>query len=127
MTSDELAAVLGNLLDNAFEATLKNPHSNKTISLLLTDNGAELVIEVADNGIGISADIAQTLFLKGVSSKNQEGHGIGLYLVHQFVTQAHGSILIDSAEPQGTIFSIFIPNRPKTLVAENLPALAERA
>ncbi|CSC07352.1 sensor kinase CitA [Vibrio cholerae] len=127
MTSDELAAVLGNLLDNAFEATLKNPHSNKTISLLLTDNGAELVIEVADNGIGISADIAQTLFLKGVSSKNQEGHGIGLYLVHQFVTQAHGSILIDSAEPQGTIFSIFIPNRPKTLAAENLPALAERA
>ncbi|EKF9174361.1 sodium ion-translocating decarboxylase subunit beta [Vibrio cholerae] len=127
MTSDELAAVLGNLLDNAFEATLKNPHSNKTISLLLTDNGTELVIEVADNGIGISADIAQTLFLKGVSSKNQEGHGIGLYLVHQFVTQAHGSILIDSAEPQGTIFSIFIPNRPNTLAAEHLPALAERA
>ncbi|OEF90886.1 ATPase [Vibrio anguillarum] len=125
MTSDELAAVLGNLLDNAFEATLKNPNNNKTISLLLTDNGEELVIEVADNGNGIPADIAQTLFLKGVSSKNQQGHGIGLYLVHRFVTQAHGSILIDSAEPQGTIFSIFIPNRPKTLVAENHLPLAE--
>ncbi|MBF4333613.1 ATPase, partial [Vibrio anguillarum] len=89
------------------------------------DNGEELVIEVADNGNGIPADIAQTLFLKGVSSKNQQGHGIGLYLVHRFVTQAHGSILIDSAEPQGTIFSIFIPNRPKTLVAENHLPLAE--
>ncbi|MGL4380542.1 MAG: ATP-binding protein [Vibrio sp.] len=124
MTSDELAAVLGNLLDNAFEATLKNPNSHKTIALLLTDNGEELVIEVADNGNGISADIAQTLFIKGVSSKNQAGHGIGLYLVHQFVTQAHGSILIDSAEPQGTIFSIFIPNQPKTRGVKNLPPVA---
>lgn len=122
MTSDELAAVLGNLLDNAFEATLKNPSSNKIISLLLTDNGEELVIEVADNGIGIPDNIAETLFTKGVSSKKQTGHGIGLYLVHQLVTQAHGSILIDRSEPQGTIFSIFIPKNPKSF-EENYPSI----
>ena len=111
MTPDELAAILGNLLDNAFEATLKNPQSNKVITLLLTDSGEELVMEVADNGTGIPHEISDTLFSKGVSSKNQPGHGIGLYLVHQYVTQAEGTILIDEAEPQGTIFSIFIPNK----------------
>ncbi|CAG9297425.1 ATP-binding protein [Celerinatantimonas diazotrophica] len=111
MTSNELAAILGNLLDNAFEATLKNPRSNKVITLLLTSSGEELVIEVADNGTGIAHDISETLFSKGVSSKNQPGHGIGLYLVHQYVTQAEGTILLDEAEPQGTIFSIFIPNK----------------
>ncbi|WP_342607509.1 sensor histidine kinase [Vibrio tritonius] len=111
ITPDELAAILGNLLDNAFEATLKNPQSNKKVSLLLTYSGEELVMEVADNGTGIPNEISDTLFAKGVTSKNQPGHGIGLYLVHQYVTQAEGTILVDDAEPQGTIFSIFIPNK----------------
>jgi two-component system, CitB family, cit operon sensor histidine kinase CitA len=113
ISADELAAVLGNLLDNAFEATLQNKESNKVITLLLTDASNELVIEVADNGTGIPALISDSLFTKGVTSKDQPGHGIGLYLVHRFVTQANGSILIDDAEPQGTIFSIFIPNVSK--------------
>ncbi|MDW6003891.1 ATP-binding protein [Vibrio mangrovi] len=110
ISSDELAAILGNLLDNAFEATLKNDNSNKVISLLLTDASDELVIEVADNGTGIPEEISDSLFTKGVSSKEQPGHGIGLYLVHRLVTQANGTILTDHAEPKGTIFSIFIPN-----------------
>ncbi len=113
MEPDQLAAILGNLLDNAFESTLKNPQSNKTVLLLLTDTGAELIIEVSDNGTGIPEAIKSTLFSKGVSSKKQPGHGIGLYLVHQYVTQANGYILVDDAEPQGTIFSIFISNKSK--------------
>ena len=111
ITADELAAVVGNLLDNAFEATLKNPTSSQEVSILLTDASDELVIEVADNGTGIPDNIADSLFTKGVSSKNQPGHGIGLYLVNRFVTLAGGTILVDDAEPQGTIFSIFIPNK----------------
>lgn len=111
LSVDELAAIIGNLLDNAYEATLKNPNSNKTILILLTDASEELVIEVADNGTGISSDIADSLFTKGVSSKEQPGHGVGLYLVHSFVARANGTILVDEAEPQGTIFSLFIPNK----------------
>lgn len=111
LSVDKLAAIIGNLLDNAYEATLKNPNSNKTILILLTDASEELVIEVADNGTGISSDIANSLFTKGVSSKEQPGHGVGLYLVHSFVARANGTILVDEAEPQGTIFSLFIPNK----------------
>ncbi|MEH6533139.1 MAG: sensor histidine kinase [Photobacterium frigidiphilum] len=111
LSVDELAAIVGNLLDNAYEATIKNPNSNKTILILLTDASNELVIEVADNGTGISDNIADSLFTKGVSSKEQPGHGVGLYLVHNFVTRAGGTILVDEAEPQGTIFSLFIPNK----------------
>ncbi|PWI34193.1 ATPase [Vibrio albus] len=111
LSEDELAAIIGNLLDNAYEATLKNPDSNKSISVFLSDdNGKELVIEVADNGIGIPEEIADTLFEKGITSKGKPNHGIGLHLVHQYVTKAGGNILIDDAEPAGTIFSIFIPN-----------------
>jgi len=109
---NELSAIIGNLIDNAFEATLLNPESNKVITLLITDAGSDLVIEVADNGCGISADIAATIFSRGVTSKNDsEGHGIGLYLINRYVTNAGGVILVDDAEPKGTIFSIFIPNQ----------------
>jgi two-component system cit operon sensor histidine kinase CitA len=112
LSEDELAAIIGNLLDNAYEATLKNPDSNNSVSILVTDaNKNELVVEVADNGIGIPQKIVESLFDKGITSKEQPGHGIGLYLVHQFVTRIGGSILIDDAEPSGTIFSLFIPNK----------------
>lgn len=112
LSEDELAAIIGNLLDNAFEATLGNPNSNKCISILLTDaNDSELVVEVADNGTGLSEDIAESMFSRGVSSKNRPGHGIGLYLIHKLVSRAGGTILVDDAAPCGTIFSLFIPNK----------------
>jgi two-component system cit operon sensor histidine kinase CitA len=108
----ELSAVIGNLLDNAFEATLNNPESNKKISLLVTDAGQELVIEVGDNGTGVDPDIADSIFTRGVTSKtSNEGHGIGLYLINRYVTHAGGVIMFDEAEPKGTIFSIFIPKK----------------
>ncbi|SON51787.1 Sensor histidine kinase CitA [Vibrio tapetis subsp. tapetis] len=109
---NELSAIIGNLIDNAFEATLKNPDSNKVITVLITDAGSDLVIEVGDNGCGISANIAATIFSRGVTSKDDsDGHGIGLYLINRYVTNSGGVILVDDAEPKGTIFSIFIPNQ----------------
>ncbi len=111
ISEDELAAIVGNLLDNAYEATLKNPDSSKLVTILLSDrNPEELVVEVADNGTGIPPQIAESLFDKGITSKEQPGHGIGLYLVHHFVIRVGGTILVDDAEPKGTIFSLFIPN-----------------
>jgi len=115
LSEEELVAIIGNLLDNAFEATLKNSESNKTISILLSDdNPLELVIEVADNGVGVSKELIDSLFEKGISSKEETGHGIGLYLVQHYVNKVGGHILIDEADLSGAIFSIFIPNEPIT-------------
>lgn len=109
---NDLSAVIGNLLDNAFEASLNNRDSNKIIKFLMTDAGKELIIEVADNGTGIDPEVAESLYNRGVTiKKEKEGHGIGLYLVYRYVTNAGGMILVDDAEPKGTIFSIFIPKR----------------
>ncbi|NOI67155.1 sensor histidine kinase [Vibrio sp. 99-8-1] len=109
--ANELSAVIGNLLDNAFEATLKNPDSTKVITLLISDEGKELVIEVQDNGVGIKPELAMTMFSRGVSNKEEgDGNkGVGLYLINRYVANAGGVILVDEARPQGTIFSIFIP------------------
>lgn len=106
---DELTTILGNLLDNAFEATLKNSDSNKQISLLISDQSDELVIEVADNGTGIDPSVAETLFERGVTTKEESGHGYGMYLIQRYVTHAGGYITLDDADPVGAIISLFIP------------------
>ncbi|MGO1190154.1 ATP-binding protein [Vibrio casei] len=109
----ELCAILGNLIDNAFDATQNNPTSNRTIDVLITDAGEDLVIEITDNGIGIDPYLIDDIWKKGVTTKkdDHQSHGIGLYLVHSYVMQANGFITVDKAEPQGCIFSIFIPNK----------------
>jgi two-component system, CitB family, cit operon sensor histidine kinase CitA len=107
----EWMSIIGNLLDNAFEATLSVAERgrNEKVTLFLADSSSEIIIEVADNGCGVSADVRHQVFERGVSSKQGGERGIGLYLVKTYVEQAGGAITIDDNEPKGTVFSVFIP------------------
>lgn len=111
LTSTEFCAILGNLLDNAFEATLKNNHGNKQIELYLSDESAEFVIEIADQGCGFPSDMKEKWLERGMTTKTEsvDGHGIGLYLVASYVKRCNGVIIIEDNQPHGTLFSIFIP------------------
>ncbi len=112
LSESELCAIIGNLIDNAFESTQNHPQSSRKVGILLSDAGEDLVIEVTDNGTGLKDEQRDAIWKKGVTSKTDKSqHGIGLYLVHQYVTQSCGFVTIDDAEPQGCIFSVFIPNR----------------
>lgn len=110
LNETELMSIVGNLLDNAVEATLHCPAPHEAIELYISDGSDELVIEVADRGTGIAEEIRDTLFEQGVTTKaDKSDHGIGLHLVASHVAQAHGSIEVSDNEPHGAIFSIFIP------------------
>lgn len=105
----ELMSIIGNLLDNAMEATLASPLPHEPIEVYIHDNERELVIEIADKGAGISPAIADRIFDMGVTSKTSGDHGLGLHLVANYVNQAQGVIEVSANPPQGTIFSVFIP------------------
>jgi len=107
----EWMSIIGNLLDNAFEATLSlaDRSRNEKVTLFLADSPTEVIIEVADNGCGVSVDERNQIFERGVSSKQSGERGIGLYLVKTYVEQAGGAITIDDNEPTGAVFSVFIP------------------
>jgi len=114
LSETELSAILGNLIDNAFDATQHNLTSNRIVDVLITDSGEDLVIEITDNGLGIAPNLIDEIWKKGFTNKqDSHNHGIGLYLVHRYVTNANGFITIGNAEPQGCIFSVFIPNKGK--------------
>jgi two-component system cit operon sensor histidine kinase CitA len=114
-----LMSVIGNLLDNAVDATLNARSFATPVELYISDRNQELLIEVADQGCGVDDNIKPHLFEQGVTSKPSSGddklgseHGIGLYLAAGYVHQAGGSIEVSDNAPQGTIFSVFIPYQP---------------
>ncbi|SMB44805.1 sensory histidine kinase in two-component regulatory system with citB [Serratia proteamaculans] len=112
LNETELMSIVGNLLDNAVDATLHCDAPHEAVELYISDNGNELVIEVADRGTGIAPEVRDTLFEQGVTTKDDKGdHGIGLHLVASHVAQAHGNIEVSDNEPHGTIFSLFIPKQ----------------
>lgn len=120
LTEPELMSIIGNLIDNAVDATLAAPTPHQPVEFYLSDSHDELLIEVADQGAGIRPEIRPQIFEQGVTTKPLSAaddtggeHGIGLYVVARYVRQAHGMIEISDNIPRGTVFSLFIPNPPQ--------------
>lgn len=105
---NHLVTVIGNLLDNAFEAVRDNGPTRQ-VRLFLTDLGTDLVIEVEDSGRGVPAALASTLFERGVTSKDTAGHGLGLFLVRRALDALGGEITFSEGELGGALFVAMIP------------------
>ena len=103
-----LVTVIGNLLDNAFEA-VREAGEDGEVRLFLTDLGLDLIIEVEDSGKGIAPEVADRLFEKGVTTHNSTGRGMGLYLVRRAVEALGGEITFSGGELGGALFTVIIP------------------
>ena len=115
LDSTEFAAIVGNLLDNAFEASLRTLQGNKVVELYLSDEGDDVIIEVADQGCGVPETLREKIFEQGVSTRTDEPgeHGIGLYLIASYVRRCDGVITLEDNSPCGTLFSLFLPKVKK--------------
>ena len=111
----ELISIIGNLLDNAIEATQRAALPHAPVEVLILLNERELIIEVADRGVGIDPSIREHIFERGMTTKRSGDHGIGLYLIASYVTQSGGSIEVSANAPRGTVFSLFIPETGNVL------------
>jgi PAS domain S-box-containing protein len=102
-----------NLLDNAVKYTGIGGH----ISVSVSTQGNSVVIEVSDNGVGISADDQKRLFerfRRGTAGKKvKSGNGLGLYLCKQIVEVHSGQIAVTSTEGIGTKFKVTLPIHSK--------------
>ena len=106
-----LDQMVSNLLDNA----IKYSRSKEgRVHLRLSKLGETAVIEVEDNGIGITDGEQQRIFerfyrIDRARSRDQGGTGLGLSIV-KHVAQSHKcSVSVHSNGEQGTIFSVRIP------------------
>lgn len=101
-----LERVLSNLLRNAIYAV----EEKGKIEIKASLRGDVLEIVVSDNGRGISVRDINNIFEPFFTTKDiSKGCGLGLTIVHEIVKSYNGSINVESAVSEGTIFTIEIP------------------
>ncbi len=101
----EHAAIISNLIDNAFESPT-NATETKKVIFKTGVNEAEKFIEVWNNGELIPSNDIHKLFKKGFSTKaERSGHGYGLYTVKKIADQ-YNAVIEVSAQDSFTIFRV---------------------
>ena len=107
-------SVLQNLVSNAVQHT---PQGGKII-VSATTKEDKMIVEVKDNGNGMSKEILEKLFTPQLNQllktrENKKGAGIGLLLVKGFLEKNAGEIWVESTEGRGTSFYFTLPiNKP---------------
>jgi signal transduction histidine kinase len=105
-----LKQVVVNLLDNAIKYTPEG--GNVSISVMRRDDHA--VLEVADSGLGISADDLPHVFERfyradKARSRQMGGTGLGLCIVRSICLAHGGQITVNSTEGRGSLFRVELP------------------
>jgi two-component system OmpR family sensor kinase len=105
---DLLQVAFHNLLDNA----VKFSHEGDTIELRASEDGRNVVVEIADTGTGIPQTeiphIWQELY-RGEGARGIPGSGLGLALTRAIIERHNGSITIRSRIGEGTVATIRLP------------------
>ena len=96
--------VLINLIINAIDAVQHQSSPKITISVF-QNNQQQVIIEVQDNGLGMSDELMDKIFVPFFTSK-PNGSGIGLSLSKQIMALHKGTITVNSIERQGTAFRL---------------------
>jgi signal transduction histidine kinase len=104
---EKIWRVISNLISNA----IKFSNENSPIHVTLTDEGSEVKIAVADNGIGIPDDIKPRVFntftdAKRPGTAGEKSFGLGLSICYQIIENHDGKIWFDSEVGKGTTFYV---------------------
>ncbi|MDX2168786.1 MAG: ATP-binding protein [Deltaproteobacteria bacterium] len=105
---DQLLQVLVNLLLNAIQATLSGGRVTVETRLITDETGEFCQIEIVDTGVGIPASVREAIFDPFFTTKDR-GTGLGLSVAHRIVAEFGGFLSVESAEGQGSRFSVNLP------------------
>lgn len=107
LPSELLVTIIGNLIDNAFEAMndTKDYDVQKELIFGIYSRPGAVLITTDDTGVGISEENLQRIFDNGFSTKG-EGRGTGLYQVKEMVERHGGVISVETQEGVGSSFTV---------------------
>lgn len=107
---DHLQLIIRNLISNAIKYSFKNG----TITISASGGNNEVIITIADQGIGMSEEVKNLLFttnslVSNTGTSNEKGTGLGLKLCKEFIEKNNGHIRLESAEGKGSCFYVSLP------------------
>jgi two-component system CitB family sensor kinase len=105
----QVLTVVGNLIDNAIDAAALAP-APREVDLTLVAAESDLLIRVRDTGPGVPAELRDTIFTDGVTTKSSvtgARRGLGLALVRQVVEAMGGMVSV--GQDGGAIFTAVLP------------------
>jgi signal transduction histidine kinase len=116
--SYELNRIVGNLINNAFDAVADLEKQNKWVNISIYEQYGNYVFKVSNYG-NIDPQTAQNIFLRGYTTK-QSGHsGMGLFITQQIAQKYGGKIILENKE-NVVEFMIILP---KTKLGREIDAL----
>jgi two-component system CitB family sensor kinase len=108
LPASDLVTVVGNLVDNAIDASAESQQDRRVDVSVRTENG-DLLVQVADSGPGLPQELVESAFTRGWSTKvsaTTAGRGLGLALVNQVVRRHHGSVAVSASDFGGACVSV---------------------
>ncbi|MDD3664833.1 MAG: ATP-binding protein [Bacteroidales bacterium] len=114
--SSEMEIIFNNLVSNA----VKYNRDGGRVEINLLDEPGQVVISVADTGIGMTAEEVGRLFQEFVRIKNEKtkeitGTGLGLSILKKLVETYGGKVTVESTPDVGTKFTVNLPRNLKAI------------
>ena len=114
MDGEQIYQVVFNIIFNAVQAM---PYGGDLVLKTgLLKSGEEVVLEIADSGVGIPPDRIDQIFTPFFTDKNR-GTGLGLTIAKSIVEKHQGRILVDSLPGEGSTFAVLLPLVPDQKVS----------
>ena len=105
LSTKELTLIIGNLIENSFEAMTTNGTRQVEIFIGVTAEGLTIIVD--DTGCGMSEDEIKKIQGGGYTTKGA-GHGYGMKLIREIVERHKGFLQIDSEPSTGTSITVNI-------------------
>ena len=118
---NKMRRIITNLLSNAVKYNIEGGSVIVTLSY-----GNIILLSVADTGIGIKdKNHVFDRFVQETHGQEQEGSGLGLHIVHQYVEMMGGSITVTDNQPQGTVITVTLPLNHKDKSSEDADPMTQ--
>lgn len=124
---DQLIQVISNLIVNA-EHALKEKGNDAVLRIEAAHEDRTVSLFVSDNGTGMSPDVQARIFEPFFTTKDVGmGTGFGLAFCHRIIASHGGELTVESAQRQGTVFTIALPAAGVDERAHSLTMIKEKS
>lgn len=113
---DKINQIFSNILNNALEAVKAQGRKSgidPEIVLYIMDTDDRFIFQIWTPTVLPERTNPNSLFECGFSSKEEVGHGFGLYIAKKLISELKGTIEVHSHPEKGTEFQIELPKREK--------------